>query len=290
MKIDAHCHTDCSDGNISIEDRISLIKESGFDAATITDHDFVSSEMVERAKKAAGSMPFIPGIELTTKYKHKVVHILGYFIEPDSPLLIKHIKETQEYDRRITEKLIEASQDLGISFGLDDLVSDSLHTFYSMQFVKKLAGELFDFDSTKTMATFLNLLEKMRIPYPNFSRWSVQNAIDLIHETGGFAVLAHPGGKEDKPMQHLDFLFHNEEDIRKYVAWGLDGIETSHPVHNQGEKFYYSKIANEFGLLTTAGSDCHGDDPFLGPAVMGAFRDIPDDLYERMMAFHENMK
>ena len=99
MKIDAHCHTDCSDGNITIEDRISLIKASGFDAATITDHDFVSLEMVERARKAAGVVPFIPGIELTTKHYHKVVHILGYFIDPDFPSLIDHIKKDNSGQR-----------------------------------------------------------------------------------------------------------------------------------------------------------------------------------------------
>ena len=58
MNIDAHCHTNCSDGNVTIEERIAMIKAAGYQAATITDHDFISGEQVRRATQARYRRPF----------------------------------------------------------------------------------------------------------------------------------------------------------------------------------------------------------------------------------------
>ncbi len=57
--------------------------------------------------------------------------------------------------------------------------------------------------------------------------------------------------------------------IQTCASWGLDGIETHTPVHTQAEITYYEELARRFNLLATSGSDCHGDDPYLGPALMG---------------------
>ena len=81
MRIDAHCHTDCSDGVLSIKDRMHFIKECGYPAGTITDHDYISSSMVAEAERAEPDLMFVPGIELTSSYSGKTVHILGYFVK-----------------------------------------------------------------------------------------------------------------------------------------------------------------------------------------------------------------
>lgn len=286
MRIDAHCHTDCSDGNISIKERIALIKRLKFGAATITDHDFISDEQVSTARSEAGDMPYIPGIELSLVHENRVVHLLGYFVDPGNNNLQVHIRNVQAVDREYTIRMIEAGRNRGITFNIEDLVSRSLHTFYSMQFVRKTAALLFSNDRKKMLDFMFYLYEKTHLDYPAFSDWPVRKGIDIIHDAGGIAVLAHPGGEEDRLMRSLDFLLHNENHIRQYTDWGLDGIEVSSPNHTQKEKESYSEQAALFNLLTTAGSDCHGDDPFLGPALMGKFDDLPEDLYERITACH----
>ena len=282
MKIDAHCHTDCSDGNVTIEERIQMIKDAGYGAATITDHDFVSEEMVRRAKKAAGDIPFIPGIEFSLMEAGKTVHLLGYYIDPAHPDLQAQIQKAQDLDKAITTKILEAYRPLGVNFEIDDLLSDSLHTFYSLQFIRRVAREFFDNDGSKMMPYFLETLNKLKLSYAEFAPWPVRDAIDLIHKTGGIAVFAHPGGADDPVMQTLGFILADEDLIKKFVDWGVDGIEASHPCHNQKETVFLSTQAAKYGLLETAGSDCHGDDPYLGPKTMGVFTDIPDDLYEQM--------
>lgn len=287
MKIDAHCHTDCSDGNVTIEERIAMIKAAGFQAATITDHDFISGEQVRRATQAAGAMPYIPGIEFSLMHKEQVVHLLGYFVEPYNPALQAHIQNVQQVDRDCTQTLLAAAQKYDLQFELDDLLSSSLHTFYSLQFVKRFARDKFDYNPVSMMAAFHELCAQTGLTYPGFAPWSVRDAIDLIHQAGGIAVAAHPGGSQNPTMQALQFLVHSKKDIQDYVDWGLDGIEVSHPCHTAEEKLFYSGLAQDYGLLSTAGSDCHGDDPFLGQAMMGVFTDIPENLYETMLACYQ---
>jgi predicted metal-dependent phosphoesterase TrpH len=287
MVIDAHCHTDCSDGTLSIEERIDLIRRCGFDAATITDHDYISEEQVRRACAAAGDMPFIPGIELTLSYRGSVVHLLGYFVDPSDGGLSRHINRVQNLDQAYTSMLIELFRPRGICFGLNDLTSHSLHTHYSMHFISRMSRELFSYNRRNTLAILLRAIAIMGMRYADFSPWPVREGIDLIHGAGGYAVLAHPGGSHQRVMRDLGFLRHEESHIRQYVDWGLDGIEVACPAHSVEEKLLYTRIAKRYNLLETAGSDCHGQHPLIGPCTMGSFSDIPGDLYERMTTYNK---
>jgi len=290
MRLDAHCHTDCSDGNLSIEERIELIRRCGFDAATITDHDFISEEQVRRARTAAGDLPFIPGIELTLSYQGAVVHLLGYYIDSSNVELKRHIARVQNLDQAYTSMLIELFRPRGVTFGLEDLISTSLHTHYSMRFIKRMSCELYSYNKKHTIAIFLRALSFLGMRYADFSPWPVREGIDLIHSAGGYAVLAHPGGAGNRIMRGLGFLLHEESHIHQYVDWGLDGIEVACPSHSGGEKLFYSRIADQYNLIKTAGSDCHGNDPLIGASSMGTFSDIPEDLYERMFTYNQLQK
>ncbi|MBI5155040.1 hypothetical protein HZA57_07365 [Candidatus Poribacteria bacterium] len=70
--------------------------------------------------------------------------------------------------------------------------------------------------------------------------------IDLIHQAGGIAVLAHPG------------LWNQFDLIRELVPMGLDGVEVWHTKHSPEEVARLAAIAKEFGLVMSGGSDCHG--------------------------------
>ncbi len=291
MRIDAHCHTDCSDGNVTIEERIAMIRSSGLDAATITDHDFISKEQVALARRHCQEMPYIPGIELSLRHQNKVVHLLGYFIDPEDSGVQRHISSVQEHDIAVTEKLTAHYRNrYRCDITLEDLKSDSLHTFYSMSFIRKAASDLFGNDSKKSLAAFQDAEETLGMSYADFSPWDVRSAIELLHTAGGIAVLAHPGGRNDALMQTLGFLLHDETHIRAYVSWGLDGIETGTPVHTPEETLFYTGLCREYNLLSTAGSDCHGNDPYLGPATMGVFTDIAGDSYETMCEYHQKKR
>ena len=85
------------------------------------------------------------------------------------------------------------------------------------------------------------------VPKPEFP---AEDALDLVHEAGGVAVLAHPGHwTSDADLMHL-------------IRSGMDGIETVHPSHDDTLTRYYRRIARDFVLLETGGSDYHGTRPY----------------------------
>ena len=280
MKLDAHCHTDCSDGNISIEARVALIRKLGYEAATITDHDFLSTEQVRRAIAVAGGLPFIPAAEFSAMYQGQTVHVLGYFLDAENARLQGHFQTVQEVDKQVSARILAELYRNGERRSIEEFTSPSLHTMYSMQLVKGAARDLFENDSARMMTAFLEIQQRLNLKYADFAPWPVREIIPLIHGAGGIAVLAHPGGLDEPVMRRLGFYYHDWKALQQYRDWGLDGIETRTPVHNPSETFFYEKSAKDLGLLMTSGSDCHGDDEYLGPALMGKFTDLFADGYE----------
>ena len=109
-RIDLHVHTTASDSTASPAEAVRLAKEAGLSAIAITDHDTVSgyAEAAEAGKKYG--VEVVPGIEISTKYG-RAVHILGYYIDPDSdklaPVLEWVVHDRDERNRKMAE-LMEA--------------------------------------------------------------------------------------------------------------------------------------------------------------------------------------
>jgi predicted metal-dependent phosphoesterase TrpH len=261
---------------------MALIRRLGYEAATITDHDFLSAEQVRRATAAAGELPFIPAAEFSAVYQGQTVHVLGYFLDADNTKLQQHFQKVQEVDKQVSVQYLAEFYKNDGRISIEDLASPSLHTMYSMQMVKRAARDLFENDPARSLTAFLEIQARLKMKYADFAPWPVRDVISLIHEAGGIAVLAHPGGLDEAVMRRLGFYYHEWNAIQKYRDWGLDGIETRTPVHTPSEIFFYENTAKQLGLLATSGSDCHGDDDYLGAALMGKFTDLFEDGYERL--------
>ena len=93
---------------------------------------------------------------------------------------------------------------------------------------------------------FERFLKKNRPAWVPKLKMSAGEAIDLIHQAEGVAVLAHPG------------LNRTDEVIPSVVEAGLDGIECFHTKHSTATSEHYLELADRFHLLVTGGSDCHG--------------------------------
>ena len=116
---------------------------------------------------------------------------------------------------------------------------------------------------------FHRFLKKNRPAWVPKFKMSASHAIDLIHEAGGVAVMAHPG------------LNRTDEVIPGMVDAGLDGIECFHTKHSTATSEHYLELADRFHLLITGGSDCHGYSK--GKPVMGSVR-LPYQHVERLKA------
>ena len=292
MRIDAHCHTDCSDGCVSIEQRIRMIRDCGYLAGTITDHDYISTEQVNRALACGNDMLFIPGIELTTVHLGKTVHILGYFVNPDDSGLRKHIKELDEREYEIVRKMLRTIKSKwGFEILESDLDVDSPHSCHYLRLVKAVSRNC-GYNFEKAQPVYYGSLAENNADWNSFFDCSVEKAIRLIHEAGGIAVLAHPGFEDDPIMGVLNFLDHDFSLFEQYKGWGLDGVECHCPSHSAVQSQRFGVWADKLGLLRTEGSDCHGADPALGPALMDKFHTENEhgveDMIERLRIIQGN--
>ena len=127
-----------------------------------------------------------------------------------------------------------------------------------------LVEEGFVFSANEAFQKFLGYSKPAYEPKYTLSP---AEAIQVIHAAGGLACLAHPG------------LYGRDDLIPGLVEDGLDGIEVRHTRHGQAEIKRYTEVAEQFGLLPSGGSDCHGDGR--GSFVIGTV-DVPrryiDDL------------
>jgi 3',5'-nucleoside bisphosphate phosphatase len=241
---DLHLHTLYSDGTSTPEEVVQGAKKAGLSAIAIADHDTVRAiaPALEEAKNE--SLEFIPAIELSAEVDSLEVHILGYYLDYESRKLLK----TLDFLRANRIARIHAMVKKLNSLGLDVTAKQVFDTAG-----KGIVGRL---HLARTLAqrglvkSVFEAFEKYigdRGPgYVCGFRFSPSEAIRLIREAGGVAVLAHP------------CLLKRDELIPLFVEYGLQGLEAWYPEQNRVTTNFYLALAKQYNLVATGGSDFHG--------------------------------
>lgn len=245
MIADLHVHTIYSDGLLTPEQVVDLAVKKDLKALAITDHDTTLGiyRAMERSKLYE-SFHIIPGIELSCTHEDEEVHILGYFIEYNSINIINLTKKLQ-YERVIRAKKIIANLNkLGIDITLSDVEEFSEQNVIGRPHI---ARALIKKGYVKNInQAFEKFLDKGKPAYVKRYKLTIEDAINLIHDIGGIAVIAHPG------------LIKREEIIYYCIKLGIDGMEIIHSKHSREEFLKLMDIANKYDMIKTGGSDCHG--------------------------------
>ena len=187
-RIDLHVHTTASDSTASPAEAVRLAKEAGLSAIAITDHDTVSgyAEAAEAGKKYG--VEVVPGIEISTKYG-RAVHILGYYIDPDSdklaPVLEWVVHDRDERNRKMAELM--AADGLPVSY-------EEMHRRFGTVIGRPHFAEvLVELGLAKDIRdAFDRYVEKGQKYYLPRNFLSIERSIEIIREAGGVPVLAHP--------------------------------------------------------------------------------------------------
>ena len=247
-RIDLHVHTTASDGTASPAEAVKLAREAGLSAIAITDHDTVSgyAEAAE-AGKALG-VEVIPGIEISTKYG-RAVHILGYYIDPDSdklaPVLEWVVHDRDERNRKMAELM--AADGLPVSY-------EEMHRRFGAVIGRPHFAEvLVELGLAKDIRdAFDRYVEKGQKYYLPRNFLSIERSIEIIREAGGVPVLAHPFQYklDDAGLREL---------IEHCMESGLQGMECRYSGYSVEQSKYLGCLAEEYGLIKTGGSDFHGD-------------------------------
>lgn len=265
MYADLHLHTNFSDGTYTPEELAGHLARCGFKAAALTDHD--TMEGCERMAVACQNrgVEFVPGTELTAEHDGCELHVLGYFLDAQNPRLQVQLARFQEVRQRRIHEMAARINSAGVP-----LRAEAVFTLASCRAPGRphVARALVQGGWCSSLdEAFERFLKRGRPAWVPKFKISALEAIKLVHQAGGLAVMAHPG------------LNHSDDIIPGLVEAGLDGIECFHTKHSTSTTQRYLEIADRCHLLVTGGSDCHGLSK--GKPLVGSIK-VPYEVVVRM--------
>lgn len=246
--IDLHVHTTASDGTSSPSEAVRLAKDAGLSAIAITDHDTVSGFSEAAAAGSESGVEVVPGIEISTKYKG-ALHILGYFINPESESL-KPVLEWVVNDRdERNEKMAELMRADGLPVYYEEMKKRFGDIVGRPHFAELLVEFGVARDIKDAFDKYVDKGKKYWLPRKFLS---IERSVEIVGEAGGVAVLAHPFQYrlEDSELREL---------IKLCIDHGLKGIECRYSGYTPEQTEYLENLAGEFDLFRTGGSDFHGE-------------------------------
>ena len=250
--VDLHLHSTCSDGFLSPEDIVRLAEEEGLLAIALADHDNIDG--IDRAISAgsASGLEVIAAVELSSQwFDYTDMHLLGYGFDYEDPYLIRALTDFQVFRatrnrqivERVNEKLIDENRQPIHPDDVSRLAGGTIGRPH-IALALRQAGYVSSNDEA-----FTRYLVPCNVPKHYFP---ADEAIKLIHSSGGIVVLAHPP-YVTRDRQKLKAL------VADLVELGLDGIEAYNNGSGLEETDWLIKLARQYDLVVTGGSDFHGD-------------------------------
>ncbi|MBO5473091.1 MAG: PHP domain-containing protein [Lachnospiraceae bacterium] len=280
--VDLHTHTNKSDGSFTPTELVDYAVAKGLAAVAITDHD--TTEGLEEALSYAASLlkqnkpsvEVIPGIEFSTEYEGKDVHIVGLYISYNAPAFQAQLKAfvASRINRNI--KMCARLREAGIDITFDKLQAANPDAVITRAHYAAYL-ETHGYVKSRQEAFDRYLGDHTRYFIPR-EKVTPTQAIQLILEAGGIPILAHP------PLYHM-----GKERLNTLTALlkeaGLMGIEAFYSTYTNQDERDMRRLADQYGLLLSGGSDFHGNNkPGLDLAVGYGRLFVPEELLEQIKA------
>lgn len=247
---DLHTHSYYSDGTFSPAQLIHAAENLDLGAVALTDHNTVAGlpEFMEAAR--GKTVEAVPGIEFSTDYGERELHILGLFVMPEHyPAVTEQLEEARRRKERSNLELVAALNRAGYALDYSSIRDKTPGGQVNRAHIAMALTELGY--TASTGEAFQKLLSPKRGFFVPPKRLDALETIRFIKSIGAVAVLAHPFLNLKTPEALRGFL-------RAAAECGLDGMETRYPQFDDGQTALAAQIADEFGLLPSGGSDFHG--------------------------------
>ncbi len=247
--VDLHCHSTASDGVLTPAEVVARAATNGVDALALTDHDDVSGIAEARAAADAAEIQLITGVEISASWGGQSVHVVGLRIDPDHPRLHAGLSGIRlgriERARRMGARLATA----GISGAYDGARrgAGSGELVGRTHFARWLVAEG---HAPDVQSAFRRFLTPGTPGYVEHEWCSLEDAVGWIRESGGSAVIAHPGSYAFSPGKLRQLL-------ETFCALGGAGLEVVSGSQHSSAFGRFADLARGFGLLASRGSDFH---------------------------------
>ncbi|MBI4783584.1 MAG: PHP domain-containing protein [Oscillatoriophycideae cyanobacterium NC_groundwater_1537_Pr4_S-0.65um_50_18] len=240
--LELHCHTTHSDGTLTPAQLVEAAIEAGVRVLAITDHDTVSGWDEAFASAEHRPIEIVPGLELSTVWNRRSMHILGFYPNRDKlqPPLQERLAGRQRRANLMVEKLAALGYPVELQPREGSMAPGRPHVAAAL--VK--AGYV-----QSSQEAFERWLGDDRPAYVEYEKFSAIDGIRLLRDCGAVPVWAHP------------YLFRGGEVatvLPELVAAGLLGLEVYHPTHTPSQVRALEAFCQEYALLMTGGSDYHG--------------------------------
>jgi len=246
-RINLHIHTKFSDGAFKPNKIIERSVENKLDIISITDHDTVDA--YKHIHSSNAQLSILPGIELSSSWKNDDVHVLGYGINIYNKPMLEILSWMREGRRNRAEKMLSKLSMLGINVPFELVLSytGEMDLIVRPHIAQALVANNHCKNKQEAFEKYIGNDAPAYVPKPILS---TEDAIRIIHEAGGIAVIAHPS-----KLSTLDY-------IDDFLELGLDGLEVWHPDHNEILIQELSEYSLKNGLYQTGGTDFHGEEDF----------------------------
>ncbi len=243
MLIELQSHSTVSDGQLSPAEVVAQAWEAGVTTLALTDHDAIAG--VEEAVEAAKGfgIELVPAIEMSCVHEYaEDLHICGYWV--DLGVIAPACERAQKERINRAGEIIERLRNWGFEVKLEDAIKEAGDALsIGRPHIARAAGATGDLGPF--FEEYLVPGGKAFVP----RRWpTAEQAIALIHEAGGTAVIAHPYWDIEDPDEVEDLI----------RSLGADGVETFYPSHSEEQTEHLLRLCEELDLVPTGSSDYHG--------------------------------
>jgi len=245
VKADLHIHTTASDGRLEPKEIVALAISVGLDVIAITDHDTIDGVVPAlAAAQNSGSITVIPGVEINTDVARGEVHVLGYFIDYTDAGLTATLQKLRDSRRERAQKMIAKLADLGKKIEWQRVNELAQGGTIGRPHISQALFEKGYVSSEKE--AFDKYIGHNKPAYVERYKLLPADVVKLILEARGLPVLAHPAD-----IDGLDEL------MPKLKAVGLIGLEVYYRDYSSDTIERLAKIAKQYDLIPTGGTDYH---------------------------------
>ncbi|MHA2255553.1 MAG: PHP domain-containing protein [Candidatus Heimdallarchaeaceae archaeon] len=277
-----HCHSNFSDGLYTPKRLSEIASREALDIFSITDHDSLEGTKIAKKISTDYSFLYLTGIEISARHEGQKIEILGYNFDPANENLQKKLVFLQEARKERVHKIINKLNEIGIKITWEDVVEQigSAASPGRPHFARAMMKKKYVTSVTEAFDLFIG---EGKPAYVKRVTITPKEAIELINEAGGIAVLPHPLYVENSDLKKLQDI------LDMLLTWGLQGVEVYYNYRTSLSDLSkkQEQEANEFllsycrtnNLLVTGGTDFHGDTGKIGEVI------VPNEIIKEIITY-----